>query len=284
MREGNPMPEKRGSVVLDDRALEEFTQFASRLATIASRVILPHFRAAIEIENKAGAGNFDPVTIADRAAERAIRDEIERVYPGHGILGEEHGAKAGRDGLTWVIDPIDGTRAFIIGQLHWGVLIALNDGERPVVGLMHQPFTGETFSGSRLGAQWRRGSERRSLRTRKCSRVEDAVVSATDPAVFKTGAERDAFRALASRAKMRRYGGDCYSYCLVAAGFIDLVIEAGLQPYDIQAIIPIVEGAGGIVTSWSGKSAANGGQCIVAGDPIVHKIALEALSHAATDL
>lgn len=101
--------------------------------------------------------------------------------------------------------------------------------------------------------------------------------------MFKSGAERDAFRALASRAKMRRYGGDCYSYCLVAAGFIDLVIEAGLQPYDIQAIIPIVEGAGGIATSWSGKSAANGGQCIVAGDPAAHKLALEALSHAATD-
>lgn len=278
------MPEKRGSVELDDRELEEFTEFASRLAEIASRAILPHFRATIEVENKAGAGNFDPVTIADRAAERAIRDEIERVYPGHGILGEEHGAKAGRDGLTWVIDPIDGTRAFIIGQLHWGVLIALNDGERPVVGLMHQPFTGETFSGSRLGAQWRRGSERRTLHTRKCSRIEDAVVSATDPAMFKSGAERDAFRALASRAKMRRYGGDCYSYCLVAAGFIDLVIEAGLQPYDIQAMIPIIERAGGIVTTWSGKSAANGGQCVVAGDPVVHKLALEALSHAATDI
>ncbi|MHB8382520.1 MAG: histidinol-phosphatase [Candidatus Binataceae bacterium] len=271
-------------MMLDDRALAEFMEFASRLAEIASREILPYFRAVIAVDNKAGAGKFDPVTIADRAAERAIRDEIERVYPGHGILGEEHGAKAGRDGLTWVIDPIDGTRAFIIGQLHWGVLIALNDGERPVMGLMHQPFTGETFIGSRLGAEWRRGPERRILHTRKCPRIEDAVVSATDPAMFKNGAERDAFRALAARAKMRRYGGDCYSYCLVAAGLIDLVIEAGLQPYDIQAVIPIVEGAGGIVTSWSGKSAAGGGQCIVAGDPVAHKLALEALSHAATDL
>lgn len=278
------MQEKSGSVMLDDRALEEFTEFASRLAEIAGREILPHFRAAIEVENKAGAGNFDPVTIADRAAERAIRDEIERVYPGHGILGEEHGAKAGRDGLTWVIDPIDGTRAFIIGQLHWGVLIALNDGERPIVGLMHQPFTGETFTGSRLRAQWRRGSEQRTLRTRKCSRIEDAVVSATDPAMFKSGAERDAFRALAGRAKMRRYSGDCYSYCLVAAGFIDLVIEAGLKPYDIQAVIPIIERAGGIVTTWSGKSAAGGGQCVAAGDPAAHKLALEALAHAATDI
>ncbi|MGH7780819.1 MAG: histidinol-phosphatase [Candidatus Binataceae bacterium] len=277
------MAEKPGRVALDDRALAEFIAFASRLGDIAGRAILPYFRTAIEVENKSAAGNFDPVTIADRSAETAIRDEIARVYPGHGILGEEHGSKPARDGLTWVIDPIDGTRAFVIGQLHWGVLIALNDGERPVVGLMHQPFTGETFVGSRLGAEWRRGSERRALRTRACSRIEDAVVSATDPAMFKSGAERDRFRALAARAKMRRYGGDCYSYCLVAAGLIDLVIEAGLQPYDIQAVIPIIEGAGGIVTTWTGKSAASGGQCVAAGDAAAHRHALEILASAATD-
>ncbi len=276
------MPENRGRVVLDDSALAEYSAFASRLAEIGGRAVLPYFRATIDVENKAGAGRYDPVTIADRAAETAIRNEIARVYPDHGILGEEHGAKPGRDGLTWVIDPIDGTRAFIIGQLHWGVLIALNDGERPVVGIMHQPFTGETFSGSRLGSEWRRGSERRALRTRACPRIEDAVVSATDPAMFKNGAERDAFRAIAARARMRRYGGDCYSYCLVAAGLIDLVIEAGLQPYDIQPVTPIIEGAGGIVTTWSGKSAVGGGQCIAAGDASAHRLALEILSRAAT--
>jgi histidinol phosphatase-like enzyme (inositol monophosphatase family) len=277
------MAESRGRVVLDDRALAEFIEFASRLAEIGGRAVLPYFRAAIDVENKAGAGSYDPVTIADRAAETAIREEITRVYPGHGILGEEHGASPGRDGLTWVIDPIDGTRAFIIGQLHWGVLIALSDGERPVVGVMHQPFTGETFFGSRLGSQWRRGAQRRALRTRACPRIEDAVVSATDPAMFKNGAERDAFRALAARARMRRYGGDCYSYCLVAAGLIDLVIEARLQPYDIQPVMPIIEGAGGIVTTWSGKNAAGGGQCIAAGDASTHRQALEILSRAAAD-
>ncbi|HUY29332.1 MAG TPA: histidinol-phosphatase [Candidatus Binataceae bacterium] len=277
------MARRPSSVALDDRALAEFTAFAVRLGEIAGRAILPYFRAAIDIDNKAGAGSYDPVTIADRSAETAIREEIARVYPTHGILGEEHGAKPGRDRLTWIIDPIDGTRAFIIGQLHWGVLIALSDGERPTLGMMHQPFTGETFTGSRLGAEWRRGAERRALHTRACPRIEAAAVSATDPAMFKSGAERDAFRALAARARMRRYGGDCYSYCLVAAGLIDLVIEAGLQPYDIQPVIPIIEGAGGIVTSWSGKSAAGGGQCVAAGDPALHRVALEMLSAAATD-
>ena len=276
------MPESRSAAV-DDRALTEFTGFASRLAEIAARAILPYFRATINVENKAGAGRYDPVTIADRAAEAAIRDEITRVYPNHGILGEEHGSKPSRDGLTWVIDPIDGTRAFIIGQLHWGVLIALSDGVHPLLGLMHQPFTGETFIGSRLGSEWRRGDERRALRTRRCARIEDAAVCATDPAMFKSGAERDAFRALAARSRMRRYGGDCYSYCLLAAGLIDLVVEAGLQPYDIQPVIPIIEGAGGIVTSWSGKSANGGGQCVAAGDSTVHRHALEILSPAAID-
>jgi len=277
------MPRKLTPAVLDDRALAEFTAFASRLGEIAGRAIIPYFRAAIDIDNKAGAGRYDPVTIADRFAETAIRDEIARVYPTHGILGEEHGSKPGRDRLTWIIDPIDGTRAFIIGQLHWGVLIALSDGEHPMLGMMHQPFTGETFTGSRLGAEWRRGAEHRVLRTRACPRIEDAVVSATDPAMFKRGAERAAFRALAGRARMRRYGGDCYSYCLVAAGLIDLVIESALQPYDIAPLIAIIEGAGGVVTSWSGKSAAGGGQCVAAGDPALHRLAIEMLSAAATD-
>ncbi len=276
------MPENRRSVVLDDRALIEFTAFAARLAEIAGLAILPYFRAPLDIQNKAaGAGGYDPVTIADRDAETAIRDEISRVYPGHGIIGEEHGVKPSRDGLTWIIDPIDGTRAFVIGQLHWGVLIALSDGNRPLMGLMHQPFTGETFTGSRRGSEWRRGIDRRALRTRRCARIEDAAVCATDPAMFKSGAERDAFRGLAARSRMRRYGGDCYSYCLLAAGLIDLVVEAGLQPYDIQPVIPIIEGAGGIVSSWSGGNAAMGGQILAAGDARAHRLALEILSPAA---
>ena len=266
---------------LDDRAIKEYMAFACRLADIAGRTILPHFRVRLDVENKQAGSGYDPVTLADRTAEEAIRDEIRRVYPGHGIIGEEHGILDGTDGLTWVIDPIDGTRAFIIGQLHWGVLIALNDGTGPVVGVMHQPYTGETFVGSRLGAELRHGGRTTLLRVRECARLEDAIVSATDPAMFSGPGERDAFRAIASRARMRRYGGDCYSYCLVAAGFIDLVIESGLKPYDIQPLVPIIEAAGGIVTTWSGGPPNYGGQIIAAGDRDLHKVALAMLASAA---
>jgi histidinol-phosphatase len=266
---------------LDDRAIKEYTAFACRLADIAGRTILPHFRVRLDVENKMAGAGYDPVTLADRGAEQAIRDEIQSVYPGHGIIGEEHGVLDGTDGLTWVIDPIDGTRAFIIGQLHWGVLIALNDGTRPVVGVMHQPYTGETFVGSRLGTEFRHAGSSTPLRVRECARLEDAIVSATDPAMFTGPGERDAFRAVAAQARMRRYGGDCYSYCLVAAGFIDLVIESGLKPYDIQPLVPIIEAAGGIVTTWSGGSPNDGGQIVAAGDRALHKIALAMLTPAA---
>jgi histidinol-phosphatase len=268
-------------VELDDRAIEDYTAFACRLADLAGRVILPYFRVRLDVDNKAAGSGYDPVTLADRAAEQAIRDEILRVHPGHAILGEEHGHTSGTDGFTWIVDPIDGTRAFIIGQLHWGVLIALNDGTRPVVGVMHQPYTGETFVGSRLGAELRRNGQISKLRVRECRRLEDAIVCATDPAMFTGPGERDAFRAVASKARMRRYGGDCYSFCLVAAGFIDLVIESGLKPYDIQPLIPIIEAAGGLVTNWSGGSPNDGGQIIAAGDRELHKLALALLSPAA---
>ncbi len=266
---------------MDDRAIREYTAFACHLAEIAGRIILPYFRVRLLVENKTAGSGYDPVTLADRAAERAIRDEIHRVYPGHAVLGEEHGFEAGTNGLTWIIDPIDGTRAFIIGQLHWGVLIALNDGARPVIGVMHQPYTGETFVGSRLGAELRHLGRSNSLRVRECRRLEDAIVCATDPAMFSGPGEREAFRQVASKARMRRYGGDCYSYCLLAAGFIDLVIESSLQPYDIQPLIPIIEAAGGIVTGWSGGSPYEGGQIVAAGDRELHKIALAILAPAA---
>jgi histidinol phosphatase-like enzyme (inositol monophosphatase family) len=268
---------------LSDGATQEYAAFACHLGKIAGRAILPHFRAALDVENKAAMGGYDPVTVADRAAETAIREEIARVYPRHGILGEEHGETAGTDGFTWVVDPIDGTRAFILGQLHWGVLIALNDGTRPIVGVMHQPYVGETFVGSRMGAELRRGVERHTLHTRKCERIEDAIVCATDPAMFKAGAEGDAFHHVARRARMRRYGGDCYSYCLLAAGLVDLVIESQLKPYDIQPLIPIIEAAGGIVTSWSGGACYQGGQALVAGSAAIHRAALEILRPAASE-
>ena len=226
-------------------------------------------------------GGFDPVTAADRAAEQVIRTAITAAFPEHAILGEEHGRQDGSSDLTWVIDPIDGTRSFILGQLHWGVLVALHDGTRPIVGVMHQPYVGETFTGAAGGAEWRRGAQRRRLRTRACASLDQAVLATTHPDVFATRAERAAFDLLASRARMVRYGGDCYSYCLLAMGLIDAVIESTLQPYDVQALIPIVEGAGGCMTTWGGEPADQGGQVIAAGDPVLHRALLEVLAWGA---
>jgi histidinol-phosphatase len=269
-------------VALDEKAIAEYVAFACRLGELAGAAILPHFRAATEVHNKAAAGAFDPVTIADRAAETAIRKEIARVYPTHGVFGEEHGRLAGTDRFTWVLDPIDGTRAFILGQLHWGTLIALNDGVRPIVGVMHQPFVRETFVGWPRGAELRRGRDAKPLRTRKCARLGDASVCATHPNMFGRPDERAAFQMIASKSRLVRYGGDCYSYCLLAAGFVDLVIESGLQPYDVQALVPIIQSAGGVITDWSGAPAYQGGQVIAAGDPELHRVALEVLSWART--
>ncbi len=257
----------------------EFLDFAIRMAHAAGAAILPHFRERIDVEDKGGARGYDPVTIADRSAEAAIRAGIAERYPDHGVRGEEYGAQAGRSGFTWVIDPIDGTRSFILGQMHWATLIALNDGERPVVGVAHQPYVGETFTATADGiAEWRRGAERRRLAVRRCARVDDAVLACTDPTMFSAPAERACFDRVASRARLTRWGGDCYAYCLLAMGLIDVVIETSLQPYDIQALIPIVEAAGGIVTAWDGRSCAEGGSVVACGDRSLHPRVLALLA------
>ena len=258
--------------------VEQYVDFACRVAQLAGERILPFFRSSLTVDNKSERGGFDPVTAADRAAEEVIRSEIARVFPDHGIVGEEHGETDGGAELTWVIDPIDGTRSFIIGQLHWGVLIALNDGRQPIVGVMHQPFVNETFVGHPGGAAWRQGSARRPLRTRRCPRLEDAIVCTTHPDQFETRSERAAFGMVKAKSRMVRYGGDCYSYCLLAMGLVDVVIESGLYPYDVQAVIPIVKGAGGVMTDWSGAAADRGGQVVAAGDPELHQVVREILA------
>ena len=248
-----------------------YLEFAYRTAQTAGAAILPHFREALAVEDKRNFMGYDPVTVADHAAEHAIRAAIKSAYPAHGIHGEEHGREDGTSPLTWVIDPIDGTKSFILGQLHWGVLIALHDGSAPVVGVAHQPYVGETFLGVRgQSAQWRRGSETRTLRTRACSKIEDAVVATTDPRQFVSEAENRALAAVSSGARMLRYGGDCYCYTQLAMGLVDVVIENGLEPYDIQALIPIVQAAGGVVTDWSGGPCDQGGPVLASGDPTLH--------------
>jgi myo-inositol-1(or 4)-monophosphatase len=253
--------------------------FALSTAEAAGKGILPHFRAALDVEDKGGAKGYDPVTVADHAAEAIIRTEIGRVYPDHGIRGEEHGNQPGTSPCTWVIDPIDGTRSFILGQMHWATLIALNDGTEPVVGVAHQPYVGESFVGAvGGGAEWRRGAERRRLHTRRCRSVADAVVACTDPKMFRTEDERAAFDRVAGRARLVRWGGDCYAYCLLAMGLIDIVIEASLHAYDVQALMPIIGEAGGVVTTWTGGSAAEGGYVVACGDRGLHPDVLRMLA------
>ena len=255
-----------------------YLDFAWHTAMDAGAVILPHFRATIAVEDKRNFMGYDPVTIADRAAEDVIRQAVKRAFPDHGIHGEERGREPGTSALTWVIDPIDGTKSFILGQHHWATLLALHDGRAPVVGVVHQPFVGESFVGAAGGpAQWRRGDERRTLATRACPRLGDAIVVTTDPRQFRTPAEIAALRAVSDDARFLRYGGDCYCYTQLAMGFVDVVIENGLQPYDVQALIPVVEGAGGRITDWRGGDCDQGGAVLATGDPALHEQLLRRL-------
>jgi len=259
--------------------LADYLAFAHRTAQSAGEAILPHFRRAIEIEDKRNFMGYDPVTVADRAAETVIRNAIKAAFPDHGIHGEEHGREQGTSPFTWVIDPIDGTKSFILGQLHWGVLIALHDGHGPVVGVAHQPFVGESFLGiAGELAQWRRGDDVRALHTRPCAALEDAIVVTTDPRQFVSDAEKRALATASAGARFLRYGGDCYCYTQLAMGLVDVVIENGLQAYDVQALIPIVEAAGGRITNWSGGPCDQGGPVLACGDPALHKALISRLS------
>lgn len=260
-------------------ALPDLQGFLDRLADVASDSIMPHFRAAPSVESK-GASGFDPVTLADRNAETAMRRLINATYPDHGIIGEEHGSERPEADYVWVLDPIDGTRAFITGLPSWGTLIGLQHKGAPVFGMMAQAFTRERYWGDGRQA-WYRGPDGRTapLKTRACASLADAALFTTTPALFK-GAERTAYDRVEAAVKLPRYGFDCYAYCMVAAGHADIVIEAGLKPYDIVALIPIIQGAGGQVTDWQGGSAARGGRILASGDARVHAAALEMLAGA----
>jgi myo-inositol-1(or 4)-monophosphatase len=266
---------------MSPQSATEYLDFARRAAQAAGEAILPYFRTAITVDDKRNAQGYDPVTEADRAAEAVIRKAIIARYPTHGVLGEEQGSLAGTSPFVWVIDPIDGTKSFILGQLHWATLIALHDGTRPIVGVAHQPFVGETFSGSAGGvAHWQRGTEQRQLHTRRCARIEDAIVVTTDPRHFSDPRRLSAFEAVTANARLTRYGGDCYCYTQLAMGLTDVVIETGLQPYDIQALIPIIEAAGGVVTDWQGGPCDQGGDALACGDARLHALLLERIARA----
>ena len=246
---------------------------AEEMADAARLAILPFFRQVdLETENKLDAG-FDPVTAADRDAEKAMRAVLAKRRPDDSILGEEFGHSVGTSGRTWVLDPIDGTRGFISGTPTWGVLIALGDANGPFLGVIDQPYIGERFVGQDGQAFVTGPTGKARLKTRAARELEQAVVFTTFPEVG-TEAECEAFHAVSRKAKLTRYGMDCYAYALLAAGQVDLVIEAGLNAYDIQAPIAVIQAAGGIVTDWQGNPAHGGGRVVAAANSDIHAAAL----------
>ena len=254
----------------------DFVAFVDQLAAVSGETIRPFFRTALGVENKSLSGNFDPVTAADRAAEAAMRALIKQTFPEHGIVGEEFAAERPEAEYVWVLDPIDGTKSFISGMPNWGTLIALLRSGEPVFGMMSQPFTRERFSGDGGGASYRGPAGERELRVRACADLGKAVLFTTSPRLMNAN-DRETFGRVEDLVRLSRYGGDCYAYCMLAAGHVDLVIETDLKPYDVLPLVPIIAGAGGIVTTWEGGSPHAGGRIVAAGDKRVHAAALEAL-------
>ncbi len=262
---------------LDTATKEELILVAAELAEAARAATLVHFRAVgLDAENKE-TDRFDPVTIADRASEDAMRAILARRRPQDAILGEERGRSDGTSGLTWVLDPIDGTRSYLAGTPTWGVLISVADDSGPLYGLIDQPYIGERFEGgfgraAMVGPQWSR-----PLKTRPARPLDQALLMSTFPEVG-TPEEGAAFHRLSRQCRLTRYGTDCYAYALLAAGHVDLVVEAGLQAYDVQAPIAVIQAAGGIMTDWTGAPCHNGGRVLAAANTDIHAAALAVLN------
>lgn len=252
-------------------------ELMERAADEVRDIVLSYFRQPqIAIENKL-SGGFDPVTEADKHAEVAIRALIEAHFPEDGIFGEEAAQKAGNSGYQWIIDPIDGTRAFIIGAPTWCVLIALEHHGEAVCAIVDQPFTGERFFANGDVAQWVRGDEVKALKTASTSKLSNAILASTFPEIGAED-ERRAFAQVAQKTRLTRYGLDAYGYALLAHGLVDIVIEAGLKPYDIAAPKQLVTAAGGIVTNWRGGALDETGQVLAAANPELHSAALRVLN------
>jgi len=254
---------------------EDTTKWMHHFCDLAERETLPRFRTKTHIDNKLDQG-FDPVTEADKAAELVIREAIIKQFPDHGILGEEHGTHNESAHYCWIIDPIDGTKAFISGLPVWGTLIGLYKDGIPLAGIMHQPFTGERYYCDGETSFLHHASAKTKLQTSDTQTLSEVTLMSTFP-YFEAGVQKR-FDALSSSCKLTRYGTDCYAYCMLASGQIDLVAENGLATYDVAALIPIVEKAGGIVTSWEGGSAAQGGSVLACANEAIYKAALEALA------
>jgi histidinol phosphatase-like enzyme (inositol monophosphatase family) len=260
--------------------MTEYELFAVDLAREAARVSLPYFRGAFEEIDKGGPGAFDPVTQADREAEAALRKLIAARYPDHGVIGEEYGEDRPDADHVWILDPIDGTRAFIAGLPLWTNLIALRTEGRPTTGVIGQPYLDEIFLGGPSGARLLRGGEETPLKVRTCPRLNDAVIATTDPDLF-TGSELGAWTQVRAAARLARLGCDGYAYAMLAAGRIDLVAESALKVWDWAALVPVIEAAGGAVTNWRGEAPDGSGQILAVGDVSIREQALVTLRRAA---
>ncbi|MDB5850935.1 MAG: inositol monophosphatase [Rhodoferax sp.] len=253
-------------------------EFMFELARAAALETLPNFRNQIAVDEKKKIGvKFDPVTAADKAAEVAMRALINERYPGHSVLGEEFGL-TGNGPIQWVLDPIDGTKPYICGIPVWGTLIGLTVDGRAQMGMLSQPFTGESFWSDGKTA-WSQGprSGTAEMKVRDVGVLANATLHTTSPEPF-TGHLRPSFERLNGAVKFTRYGGECYAYAMLAAGHIDICVEIGLQPYDIVAIIPIIEAAGGVITGFDGSRAEGGGNVLASATPALHEAALRLLN------
>ena len=262
---------------ISEALASELIATAHELADVARVATLSYFRSRELAAETKETTRFDPVTAADRLSEERMREVLARRRPEDGILGEEFGAQAGSTGLTWVLDPIDGTRGYLSGTPTWGVLISVRDAEGVLYGIIDQPYIGERFEGG-LGRALTKGPMGEAqLGVRATRPLAQSILFSTFPEVG-TPEEGAAFRRVASGAKLVRYGTDCYAYALIAAGQIDLVIEAGLRAYDVQAPIAVIEAAGGVVTDWQGRPALDGGQILAAASRELPAEAMELLN------
>lgn len=260
---------------MDDKLI----QFANRLADASGAVIRPFFRQRIEVVHKEGSRHaFDPVTEADRGAERAIRAIIARERPDDAILGEEYGETAGTSGWRWVLDPVDGTRAFITGRHEWGSLIALEKDGVPVLGILDQPVLGERFIGVNGRSHLVQNDVRAPLKVRECAALKDAVLCATDPSAYMTEPQQAAFARVRAAARLTRYHGDCYIFAMLAMGFIDVIVEGAFKAWDVAALFPLIEGAGGVISNWQGEPWRDGDALLASGDRRIHEAAIKLLN------